>query len=68
MYVDVHGNEKGRIMAKKNPLRVRLVREYEKVSKSAVREPRNGKEMFTRMRWERLRKILWRRYDYLPQL
>jgi len=55
-------------MAKKDPLRVRLVREYEKVSKSAVREPRNGKEMFTRMRWERLRKILWRRYDYMPQL
>ncbi len=49
-------------MAKKNPLRVRLMKEYEKVSKSAVREPRNGKEMFTRMRWERLHKIIMRRY------
>ena len=60
--MDVHGNEKGRIMAKKNSLRVRLMKEYEKVSKSAVREPRNGKEMFTRMRWERLHKIIMRRY------
>jgi len=49
-------------MAKKNPLRVRLMKEYEKVSKSAVREPRNGKEIFTRMRWERLHKIIMKRY------
>ncbi len=66
--MEVHGNEKGRIMAKKNPLRTRLLKEYARLSKIAVREPRNGKEMFTRMRWEKIRKILWRRYDYMSSM
>ena len=66
--MDVHGNEKGRIMAKKNSLRIRLLKEYARLSKIAVREPRNGKEMFTRMRWEKIRNILWRRYDYMQSL
>ncbi len=66
--MDVHGNEKGRIMAKKNPLRTRLLKEYARLSKIAVREPRNGKEMFVRMRWEKIRNILWRRYDYMQSL
>ena len=68
MYLDVFGNEKGRIMVKKNPLRTRLLKEYARLSKIAVREPRNGKEVFTRMRWEKIRKILWRRYDYMQSL
>jgi len=38
------------------------------LSKIAVREPRNGKEMFVRMRWEKIRNILWRRYDYMQSL
>ena len=66
--MDVHGDEKGRIMAKKNPLRTRLLKEYARLSKIAVREPRNGKEMFVRMRWEKIRNILWRRYDYMQSL
>ena len=52
-------------MVKKN-LRSRLVDAYEKVSKHAKRDPRNMKEVATRMRWERLRKILWGRYGYMP--
>ena len=63
--MDVHGNEKGRIMAKKDSLRTRIVKEYKKASKFAVREPRTIKEIASRMRWERLDKILRRRYDYL---
>ncbi len=55
-------------MVKKNTLRARLVKEYEKVAKSAVREPRNGKELAARMRWERLHNIMRRRYDYMPQV
>ena len=66
--MDVYGDEKGRIMAKKNPLRTRLLKEYARLSKIAVREPRNGKEMFVRMRWEKIRNILWRRYDYMQSL
>ena len=66
--MDVYGDEKGRIMAKKNPLRTRLLKEYARLSKIAVREPRNGKEMFIRMRWEKIRNILWRRYDYMQSL
>ena len=68
MYVDVHGNEKGGVMAKKNTLRARLVKEYEKATKSALRDPRTVEQMATRLRWERLHSILRRRYDYLPQL
>ena len=66
--MDVHGDEKGRNMAKKNPLRTRLLKEYARLSKIAVREPRNGKEIFIRMRWEKIRNILWRRYDYMQSL
>ena len=52
-------------MGRKTPLKERLLREYARLSKIALREPRNGKEVFTRMRWERLDKILRGRYDYL---
>ena len=55
-------------MAKKNTLRTRLLKEYEKASKSALRDPRTTEQMAMRMRWERLHKIMRRRYDYLPQL
>ena len=68
MYLDVLGDEKGGIMVKKDSLRTRLLREYVKVSKKAVRDPRNWKEVATRVRWERLKKILWRRYDYMRSL
>lgn len=50
----------------KQSIRSRLVREYEKVSNKALRDPRTWKEVSTRVRYERLRKILYRRYDYLP--
>ena len=55
-------------MPKKINLKERLLREYVKVSKTAPREPRSGREMFIRLRWERLRKILWRRYDYMQSM
>jgi len=66
--LDVHGNEKGRIMAKKDPLRTRLLREYVKISKTAPREAKTWKEVAARVRWERIRKILWRRYDHMQSL
>jgi len=68
LYLDVHGNEKGGIMAKKDSLRTRLLREYAKMSKTAPREAKTWKEVATRVRWERLRKILWRRYDYMQSM
>jgi len=55
-------------MVKKDSLRTRLLKEYAKVSKTAPREPKTWKEVATRVRWERLRKILWRRYDYMQSL
>lgn len=55
-------------MAKKDSLRTRLLKEYAKVSKTAPREAKTWKEVATRVRWERLRKILWRRYDYMQSL
>ena len=66
--MDVHGNEKGRIMVKKDSLRARLLKEYAKVSKTAPREAKTWKEVAARVRWERLRKILWRRYDHMQSL
>jgi|TARA_R110002074_G_scaffold322458_1_gene492974 hypothetical protein len=60
--LDVYGDEKGRIMAKKNTLRARIMKEYEKLSRVALREPRNGREVATRLKWERLHKIIIRRY------
>ena len=55
-------------MAKKDSLRTRLLKEYAKVSKIAPREAKTWKEVAARVRWERLRKILWRRYDYMQSL
>jgi len=55
-------------MAKKDSLRTRLLKEYVKMSKTAPREAKTWKEVATRVRWERLRKILWRRYDYMQSL
>ena len=60
--MDVYGDEKGRIMVKKNTLRARIMKEYEKLSRVALREPRNGREVATRLKWERLHKIIIRRY------
>ena len=61
--MDVHGDEKGRIMAKKNSLRARIMKEYEKLSRVALREPRNGREVAARLKWERVHKIIIRRYE-----
>jgi hypothetical protein len=35
----------------------------EKISKKAVREPRTAREVADRLLWERLRIIIWRRYE-----
>mgnify|MGYP000276927731 FL=1 len=55
-------------MAKKDSLRTRLLREYVKISKTAPREAKTWKEVAARVRWERIRKILWRRYDHMQSL
>ena len=55
-------------MGRKTPLKERLLREYARLSKIALCEPRNGKEVFPRMGWEKIRNILWRRYDYMQSL
>ena len=47
-------------------MRNRLVKEFEKVAKKALRSPRTSQEVAIRIRYERLRKILWRRYGYMP--
>ena len=60
--MDVYGDKKGRIMAKKNTLRARIMKEYEKLSRVALREPRNGREVAARLKWERVHKIIIRRY------
>ena len=48
---------------KKKSLKDRIRDAYAKASKKAVREPRTWREVADRMYWERLRKILWRRYE-----
>ncbi len=48
---------------KKKSLEDRIRDAYAKASKKAVREPRTWREVADRMYWERLRKILWRRYE-----
>jgi len=53
---------------RKDTLKTRLIKDYVKVSKNALREPKTWREVATRVRWERLRKILWRRYDYMQSL
>jgi len=55
-------------MKRKDNLKTRLLKDYAKVSKTALREPKTWREVATRVRWERLRKILWRRYDYMQSL
>lgn len=53
-------------MPKKVTLQERLLREYLKVSKQAQRDPRTVYDMAKRIRWERLRSILQKRYG--PEL
>ena len=55
-------------MKRKDTLKTRILKEYVKVSKTAPREAKTWKEVAARVRWERLRKILWRRYDYMQSL
>ena len=55
-------------MGRKTLLKERLLREYAKVSKTAPREPKTWKEVASRVRWERIRKILWRRYDHMQSM
>ena len=50
-------------MPRKLSLEVRLKRALEKLSKSALRDPRTKEQMAARMKWERLKNIVWRRYD-----
>jgi len=44
-------------------LETKLIQCKMKLDKLAVREPMNGKQMYTRMLWERIRNILIRRYN-----
>ena len=51
-------------------LEKRLRKEKKRLDRIALRDPRTREQMATRMRWERLRNIVWRRYDQknMPQL
>tara|TARA_R110000824_G_scaffold185300_1_gene366275 strand:- start:408 stop:566 length:159 start_codon:yes stop_codon:yes gene_type:complete len=48
---------------KRSPLKKRLEIELESVGKTALRAPKTWKEVATRARWDRLKNILWRRYE-----
>lgn len=48
---------------KRSTLKQRLEKELERVGKIALREPRTWKEIEIRARWDKIRSILWRRYD-----
>ena len=50
-------------MVRRLSLETRLKRELEKVSKISLRDPRSREQMLTRIRWERLKNIIHRRYD-----
>jgi hypothetical protein len=50
-------------MPRKLSLETRLKRELEKVGRNALRDPRSREQMVTRIRWERLKNIIYRRYD-----
>jgi hypothetical protein len=52
-------------MSRKTSVKDRLIREYKLVAAKALREPRTNKEMLSRIKWERLKKILGRRYDII---
>ena len=47
---------------KKSLLEKRLRQERERVGKIALRSPRTWKEVEARTHWERLNRIIWRRY------
>jgi hypothetical protein len=49
--------------SKGSTLRERLERELERVSRIALRDPRTWPEVANRARWDRLKNILWRRYE-----
>ena len=42
----------------------KLIAYYKVLSKKALREPRTGKEFLVREKWERVRSILVKRYEY----
>tara|TARA_R100001460_G_scaffold58535_1_gene98364 strand:- start:9064 stop:9252 length:189 start_codon:yes stop_codon:yes gene_type:complete len=46
-------------------LEARLIRLKGQLGKKALREPRNGNDVLIRMQWERVRKILVKRYGRL---
>ena len=50
-------------MVRKLSLETRLRRELEKVGRTTLRDPRSRDQMQQRIRWERLRNIIGRRYD-----
>ena len=46
-------------------LEARIIRLKGQLGKKALREPRNGNDVLIRMQWERVRKILIKRYNRL---
>ena len=44
-------------------LEARLIRLKGQLGKKALREPRNGNDVLIRMQWERVKKILNKRYE-----
>ena len=52
-------------MPRKTSMKERLIREYKLLAAKALREPRTWPQVVDRVRWERLKKILGRRYDII---
>ena len=57
--------EKGKGMERKTSMKDRLIREYKLVAAKSLRDPRTWPQVADRVRWERLKKILGRRYDII---
>ena len=57
--------EKGKGMERKTSMKDRLIREYKLVAAKTLRDPRTLPQVADRVRWERLKKILGRRYDII---
>ena len=52
-------------MPRKTSMKERLIREYKLLAAKALREPRTWPQVVDRVRWERLKTILGRRYDII---
>jgi len=50
-------------MKRKRTLRQRLEKEKVRLGKIALRDPRTNEQLLTRIRWDRVLNIMWKRYE-----